>query len=60
MNNLPSKERLKEIANSKSDLTNKTFIYEDARRMAGALLACMEQEPIAYIRDSFRMDGALF
>ena len=44
MNNLPSKERLKEIANSEQDFAGKPFIYEDARRMACALLAGMGQE----------------
>lgn len=43
-----SKERLEEIANFKSDLANKPFIYEDARRMACALLAGMKQKPVAY------------
>lgn len=44
-----SRERLEEIANFKSDLANKPFIYEDARRMARMLLSAMDSEPVAYI-----------
>lgn len=44
-----SRERIEEIANFESDLANKSFIYEDARRMACMLLAGMESKPVAYI-----------
>lgn len=44
-----SRERIEEIANFESDLANKSFIYEDARRMACMLLAGMDSKPVAYI-----------
>lgn len=44
-----SRERIEEIANFESDLANKSFIYEDARRMARMLLAGMDSEPVGEV-----------
>lgn len=41
-----SRKRLEEIANLKSDLAGKPFIYEDARRMASILLTKLDSEPV--------------